>query len=421
MKKGIILEKDRRFLTLLTANGEFCKARLTSDLYEIGQEIEFIPVTAHYQKFTWFKKPLFISAALLLLCMSLLIPFYQENKVYAYMSIDVNPGIEVAVNKNMKVIDIIPYNKNGQIVSSQIKAWEKEDLGSVTKKIMNEMKRQGFIKKKESISMTAVLVHNPHKSDETFLHTSINQIKLDLRKEDIPVKISEGTKEERQQAIKSKMAIGLWKDKNKQKTKHNEQQTQKHEQQTQKHEQQQSQKNKQEIKKHEKQTKKFEQKAKKYDQQTDSEEKKNKVIEKERIVKEINKKETIRVKEKNDRTDNQVNQKNYMEQSVSQSPFPNANNKDTEVEKSQEKLGDSVSVQKEIVQENHISNEEKMLRAQKETNTESNDTKEEKLNTENRSQNEGNQKQELKGQTDQIKQEKINGNSLSPNKDKESD
>ncbi len=39
------MEVDKRFLTVLTPEGEFLRARNDSSHYQLGQEITFIPVT----------------------------------------------------------------------------------------------------------------------------------------------------------------------------------------------------------------------------------------------------------------------------------------------------------------------------------------------------------------------------------------
>ena len=41
MKSGIIMEINRRFLTVLTPNGEFLHVRRQDQLYQVGQEINF--------------------------------------------------------------------------------------------------------------------------------------------------------------------------------------------------------------------------------------------------------------------------------------------------------------------------------------------------------------------------------------------
>ena len=44
MKKGIVMEIDDAFLTLLTPEGEFLHARRQNQPYLIGEEIHFFPI-----------------------------------------------------------------------------------------------------------------------------------------------------------------------------------------------------------------------------------------------------------------------------------------------------------------------------------------------------------------------------------------
>ncbi|MBK5445664.1 anti-sigma factor domain-containing protein [Peribacillus sp. TH24] len=43
MKKGVILSINKRFVTLLTPEGEFLKTKRQERTYEVGEEITFSP------------------------------------------------------------------------------------------------------------------------------------------------------------------------------------------------------------------------------------------------------------------------------------------------------------------------------------------------------------------------------------------
>lgn len=44
MKKGVILSVNKRFVTLLTPEGEFLKTKRQEREYEVGEEITFSPI-----------------------------------------------------------------------------------------------------------------------------------------------------------------------------------------------------------------------------------------------------------------------------------------------------------------------------------------------------------------------------------------
>src|SRR6476469_4401346 len=105
MKKGIVMEVNDSLLTLLTPDGQFLQARKQDHPYVLGEEILFKPISKKKSLFVnrfIGVKQLSIAAAVLFLFLGSLIPVYQSNKAYAYMSIDVNPSIELGINKQME-------------------------------------------------------------------------------------------------------------------------------------------------------------------------------------------------------------------------------------------------------------------------------------------------------------------------------
>ncbi|MDV2888449.1 SigI regulator RsgI, partial [Alkalihalophilus pseudofirmus] len=56
-------------------------------------------------------KPVLLTTLVIIIFMSLLFPLYRNDKAYAYLSIDVNPSIELGVNEKMQVIEMTGFNK----------------------------------------------------------------------------------------------------------------------------------------------------------------------------------------------------------------------------------------------------------------------------------------------------------------------
>ncbi|MDA6131022.1 anti-sigma factor domain-containing protein, partial [Escherichia coli] len=88
------MEINERFLTLLTPEGEFLRARKQDGAYTLGQEIDFFPIELKNGKksspltiFDLFKgKGLMAAAFALMLAIVSFLPFLQNDEVYAYMS-----------------------------------------------------------------------------------------------------------------------------------------------------------------------------------------------------------------------------------------------------------------------------------------------------------------------------------------------
>ncbi|AGK52800.1 anti-sigma factor domain-containing protein [Bacillus sp. 1NLA3E] len=217
MKTGIILEIDERFLTLLTPDGQFLRAQNKDYPYQIGQEIQFLPFVEKSRKSLPLFRPLtsFKGKALTAAVMAILVggaslfPVYKSNQVYAYMSIDDGSSIELAVNKELQVIEITPYNKQGEKIANQITNWKKQDLASVSGHILKEMEKQGVSDGEVVISSTIKLKKD--KESEQQLKEEITEVRKQAVKNETTVVVVNGTNEERQKAKEHGVTLGEFK------------------------------------------------------------------------------------------------------------------------------------------------------------------------------------------------------------------
>ena len=168
--------------------------------------------------------------ALMLLMISIL-PFKQNNQVYAYLSIDINPSLELGVNKNCQVIELIPYNEDGEKIVSLLHDWEKKDIEDVTSGIMDVIQSQGYLKENHEVILSTVYV-NTDKQDrnkhiEKEIEQEMDEVKEIVQKEDLEVTVVIGTQKDRKEAMEKGLTTGLYKEiskntnkkENKQKTK----------------------------------------------------------------------------------------------------------------------------------------------------------------------------------------------------------
>lgn len=67
-----------------------------------------------------------------------------DSTVFATISLDVNPSIELVLNKNDQVIDLIPYNYEGENLILNI-SYKRQNIDKVMEKITEKLVQQGFI------------------------------------------------------------------------------------------------------------------------------------------------------------------------------------------------------------------------------------------------------------------------------------
>lgn len=116
MKKGLIVEHHRRYTIVLAKNGVFYKAKPMHDK-QVGEDVLFEEYSANKRSFIHFRRIAMIPiAALFILLLSPLYLWLANDKVYAVISIDINPSLNVKVDRNYQVVDVKANNKDGQRV-----------------------------------------------------------------------------------------------------------------------------------------------------------------------------------------------------------------------------------------------------------------------------------------------------------------
>ncbi|MBT2654130.1 anti-sigma factor domain-containing protein [Bacillus sp. ISL-18] len=208
MKKGIIMEIDDAFLTLLTPEGEFLRTKKQDQLYTIGEEIHFFPITTFQarESFLLLRKMFkarsvwAVMAALLILLGSFLPLHQNNNKAYAYMSIDANSSIELGVNKKMQVVKLAGFNKEGQEVISKLNDWKKKDVSEITQSILEEMKQAGQLENNQEVIIATVRAREQDEQSEKELQKNIDEIKASAGKKELELTVLNATQEDRNKA-----------------------------------------------------------------------------------------------------------------------------------------------------------------------------------------------------------------------------
>nr|WP_263328241.1 anti-sigma factor domain-containing protein [Neobacillus sp. Marseille-Q6967] len=217
MKKGIIMEVNDSYLTLLTPDGEFLKAQKQDIPYSVGDEIHFFSLTAHNSSNRSFHfrkmfniKTVWLSIASLLLCFGSFIPIYQSHKTYAYMSIDADTSIELGLNKQMQVVELTGFNNQTEKVISELDDWEKKDVTKLAPVLLEQLKDKGLINESELVILSTVKTKELDDIAKAKLEKSINEIKQTVDHPKLEVNTYVTTKEEIMKAHDSGVSVGKY-------------------------------------------------------------------------------------------------------------------------------------------------------------------------------------------------------------------
>ncbi|WP_163537181.1 hypothetical protein [Gracilibacillus sp. YIM 98692] len=170
MKKGIIVEHKKRHTIVMDQNGLFHKAMPLKNK-EIGMEVNFEEKNSTWFE-TWGLLPLnrWKLASMVLACLLILSPFYittGENKVYAIVSMDINPSVNITIDNEYQVLSMKAVNPDAQMILDKLET-EDMSLQSVSEKIIELSKYEYEIEKEHPILM-AVSYLNEDNADTEML------------------------------------------------------------------------------------------------------------------------------------------------------------------------------------------------------------------------------------------------------------
>lgn len=155
--KGIVFETRSAYSIFLTSDGLFEKGIPLSSSVQIGEEVSFRPYQNVKQqqrkvslKTLWASPTLAIVATLVLL-FAVLLP--AQSNVSAYVQIDINPSIELGIDKKGKVYLFNGLNEDGVALKRDISFWKGKPLSWVMHQIINQSQS---IKDNEEINITAI-------------------------------------------------------------------------------------------------------------------------------------------------------------------------------------------------------------------------------------------------------------------------
>ncbi|USK86376.1 anti-sigma factor domain-containing protein [Peribacillus asahii] len=209
MKKGIVLSVTKRHITLLTPEGEFVRRNRDNGVYEIGDEVTIIPVE---RTFPISSKKIavigtFASACLLFFS---IIAVQPSTHVSAYMTIDVNPSVEIGVDDDLDVIELKGLNDEGKRVVKELGVWENKELSTVTENIVAKTKELGYLKGSTRKIVVSTTMVEKNKKVNQQLNKELQHMSQQWPVNRTKVQVIQATKEERNEAKRQGLSTGKY-------------------------------------------------------------------------------------------------------------------------------------------------------------------------------------------------------------------
>jgi hypothetical protein len=119
--KGVIMESNKNTAIVLDEKGCFRKIKVRGQNLEVGQEIKLDQFSK--TKTNNYFNALKTVAAILVIAILTTVPIYYNSQLdtHAYITIDINPSIELALNSRGKVLKVSALNNDADILIKDLK------------------------------------------------------------------------------------------------------------------------------------------------------------------------------------------------------------------------------------------------------------------------------------------------------------
>lgn len=167
--KGMVMEVSRRHCVVLTPEGRFVKVPKQDDEVEIGQEITFELEKKPFLLLTIFsRKPVMVGglASVMVLLMILLPLLMTPSPAHAetYIYIDLNPSLELGLDKKNRVVDVRAFNSTGEELIRNLD-WKGVPAKQLVVQILNQARQQGFLEPNERILVSQVAMETKEREE----------------------------------------------------------------------------------------------------------------------------------------------------------------------------------------------------------------------------------------------------------------
>ena len=213
---GIVVKIQGEKAIVVSEAGIFERVQHREGMF-VGQKILYgdKDIIDKKKKYKYFIPAIASIASVFILLMSYF-KFFYNDPIYAYIAVDINPSLELMINKDNTVIDVTALNEDGEIVLSNVK-YKGELLEKVVYKIIKNSEEQGIIvksEKKEIVLISTAFADKKQPAEkELFNDRLITSLKNEIDKEpdnNIDIQFVEVSIDTRKLASETEVSMGKY-------------------------------------------------------------------------------------------------------------------------------------------------------------------------------------------------------------------
>lgn len=213
---GSILEFKGKKAVVMTSKCDFITIKKLPDMF-IGQQV-YLNRSAISKTNNRLKYLSIAAMLVLVLCSVVFLQILRPASVFAYVDVDINPSLELSIDKNAKVVDVKTLNSDAQTLIKDLQLVN-NPLENAVRIIIQESQNKGFIRydKENAVLISASIKPGKHSSANASHEKALDDIVKNLSKADfsldsvsIKQKIIKVTPEKRAAALKNNISMGRY-------------------------------------------------------------------------------------------------------------------------------------------------------------------------------------------------------------------
>ncbi|MEI7028120.1 anti-sigma-I factor RsgI family protein [Paenibacillus sp. y28] len=176
MNKGVVMEMTDRHIVVLTAQGSFVKVPRAGHTCRIGEEIMFARAQRRWNPLLTMSSAI---AVAVIFCVVVFTTFtggmQPDPTVVAYISMDINPSVELGIDETEHVLEVRGLNDDGiQLVETLGEDWKQKPLEEVANEVIE--KAAGYLKDEGDIIISSTAVTEQTKLDDTQIGSKVKAV-----------------------------------------------------------------------------------------------------------------------------------------------------------------------------------------------------------------------------------------------------
>lgn len=199
-QSGICIKSKKDRSIFLKADGQFVKGTPVGNPLK-GEEALFYPLE---------KKPTIrilptmapITAAIATIVLFMSAFFFPTEEAYGYVQVQVNPGIEIGIDEEYKVVSVRELNSDGHELIHQLGDWKNDSLLTV----LNRVLELAVTDQTRDVTITAVEEDNSQA--EQSIKKVVLALSLEVENDQLAIQMKEATKEQWRLSKKDQVPVG---------------------------------------------------------------------------------------------------------------------------------------------------------------------------------------------------------------------